>query len=132
MPPIRGIDLSEGIKMLHNHRDDVFLLNTSCVVGVGENLEDFNQRVTRIVQTQYEYSWSLKDPSWEGDLGRIGAKPKPILLPNERIEKIGGKDYYIVTEMFVAIHFDSYNPLSWPPKIMCQNPELGPIIGEWW
>jgi len=128
MPPLRGIDLTEGIKILHNHRDDVFLPESACIAGVGETLEEFNAKITRLVQTQYEYSWSLKDPSWEGDLGRIGLKP-PVLLPNERIEKIKGTEYYIVTEMFVAIHFDSYQPLSWPPKIMCSNE---PIEGEWW
>lgn len=129
MPAIRGIDLSGGIKILHNHRDDVFLPKTSCVVGVGESLEEFNEKITRIVQTQYEHSWALKDPSW-GDTkeGRIHLKD-PILLPNERIEKIRGKEYYIITEMFVAIHFDSYQPLSWPPKIKCSNEPIG---GEWW
>lgn len=129
MPALRGIDLSEGIKILHNHRDDVFVPKTGCVVGVGETLEEFNERITRVVQTQYEYSWSLKDPSW-GDTtdSRIHQK-NPVLAPNERVEKITGKEYYIVTEMFVAIHFDSHKPLVFPPKIMCSNEPIG---GEWW
>ncbi|MBA7636226.1 hypothetical protein ES703_43842 [subsurface metagenome] len=129
MPALRGIDLTEGIKILHRHRGDVFVPKTGCVAGVGETLEEFNAKITRIIQAQYEHSWSLKDPSW-GDTkdNRIFQKP-PVLLPNERIEKIGGKEYYIITEMFVALHFDSHKPISWPPKIMCSN---DPIGGEWW
>ena len=129
MPALRGIDLSEGIKILHNHRTDVFVPKAGCVTGIGEDLEDFNNRITRVVQTLYEHSWDLKDPSWEDTKdSRMHQKP-PILLPTERIEKIGGTSYYIITEMFVAIHFDSYQPISWPPKIMCSN---NPIGGEWW
>ena len=126
MPPLRGIDLTEGIRILHNHRDEVFLPKAGCVVGIGETLEEFNAKITSIVQTQYEHSWDLKDPSW-GDTkdSRIHQKPQPILLPNERIEKIGGTAYYIIAEMFVALHFDSHNPLSWPPKIRTSNPECG-------
>jgi len=130
MPAIRGIDLTDGIKILHSHRSGTFLPKTGCVAGVGEDLADFNSRITRVVQTQYEHWWLLTDPSW-GDTSdcRIFHKPKPILLPNERIEKIGGKSYYIITEMYVALHFDSMNPINWPPKIRCSN---APIGGEWW
>lgn len=129
MPALRGIDLSEGIKILHTHRDDTFLPKIGCVVGIGETLEEFNAKITRVIQTQYEHSWSLKDPSW-GDTSdcRIFEKP-PRLLPNERIERIGGTKYYIIADMFIALHFDNHNPLSWPPKIMCSN---DPIGGEWW
>ena len=129
MPPLRGIDLSEGIKILHNHRDDTFLPKTSCIAGVGETLEEFNAKITRVVQTQYEHSWSLKDPSWDTKNDRVFNKPQPILLPNERIEKIGGESYYIITKMFIALHFNNQNPISWPPQIKCSN---GPIEGEWW
>jgi len=129
MPALRGIDLSEGIKILHGHRSDTILPKTSCIAGVGEDLADFNNRITRVVQAQYEHWWDLKDPSWGDKAGcRIFEKP-PRLLPNERIEKIKGKSYYIVTEMFIALHFDSMNPINWPPKIKCSNE---PIEGEWW
>lgn len=128
MPPIRGIDiqLDRVIITMTNGTEKVLMLAD---VKLRSNLtiEEADTMATQYLQKMYEQSWALDDPSWEGDLGRIG---EGILLPNERIEKVKGKDTYIVTEMFVAVHFFSLDPIKY--TIRCQNPELGSIGGEWW
>jgi len=112
---------------------------------VGDSLDSASEKVTAYVQNLFEDSWSLDDPSWEGDLGRIGNKPKPILIPyKERIEKITGKSYYIVRRMHVAVRVTQLSP----PKctIRLTNADLKPPPcstaqaqdtenydgGEWW
>ena len=130
MPSIRGIDIqSDRVIITMTNGMEKTMLLSDVKIPPNTTIEQADALATQYLQNMYEQSWALDDPSWEGDLGRIGLVP-PVLLPNERIEKIKGKDSYIVTEMFVAVHFFSLNPIKF--TVRCQNPELGAIGGEWW
>lgn len=128
MPPIRGIDIqSDRVIITMSNGMAKTMLLSDVKIPPHTTIEQADSLATQYLQVMYEQSWTLDDPSWEGDLGRIG---QGVLLPNERIEKIKGKNTYVVTEIFVAVHFYSLNPIRY--TIKCQNPELGAIGGEWW
>ena len=130
MPSIRGVDIqSDRVIITMTNGMEKTMLLSDVKIPPNVTIEQADAMATEYLQKMYEQSWTLDDPSWEGDLGRIGLVP-PVLLPNERIEKVKGKDTYIVIEMFVAVHFFSLNPIKY--TIRCQNSELGPIGGEWW
>ena len=121
MPSIRGIDLSNGIKI-----DGVGIasvnLSAASFSTIG-TIADREAQINRLVQSAYEYSELLSSitPD-EGPRQKL-----PILNPRQRIEKIGNKDYLITKRMFVAIHLFSLTPLKY--TICCSD---GPIEGEWW
>jgi len=127
MPAIRGIDIqSDRVTITMGSGVEKTMLLSDVKIPPNTTIEQADALATQYLQKMYEQSWTLDDPSWEGDLGRIGLDP-PVLLPNERIEKIKGKDTYIICEMFVAVHFLSLDPIKY--TICCSN---DPIGGEWW
>ena len=54
----------------------------------------------------------------------------PVLLDNERIEKVKGKNYLVTTLAYFDVHIFSFEPLRFITRI--NGLEAGPITGEWW
>lgn len=121
MPSIRGIDLTNGIKIDGVGIPSVNLSATSfSTIGT---IADREAQINSQVQSVYEYSEPLSSVTLDE-----GPRQKPpILSPRQRIEKIGNKDYLITKRMFVAIHLFSLVPLKY--TICCSDE---PIEGEWW
>ena len=125
MPAIRSIELlDDRIRIIKGNGQEVIMLIADLPIKPNATPEQASLFATEYLQKLFEYSWRLDDPSWEGDLGRIGTGP---LLPNERIETIQGKDTYIIREMFAAVHVFSLNPIKYTTRFS----DL-PIGGEWW
>ena len=78
------------------------------------------------VQPAYEI-WTLLSDFPADDPVR---QSPPILLDNERIEKVKGKDYLVITLAYFDIHIYSLEPLGFITRI--NGLEAGPITGEWW
>jgi hypothetical protein len=124
MPAIRGIDLSEGIRILGSgSRLDTFIPLAEFPTGTEAKIE---QLLVALIQPNYEKTVFLSDYPPEDPANQN----PPQLLINQRIEKRRGKNYLISTEMYVAIHVYSASPLRY--TIKCQNGHSRQIEGEWW
>lgn len=127
MPNIRAIELlADKIRVIKGNGQEIVLLISDIKIPPNATPEAASLFATEKLQALFEYSWRLDDPSWEGNLGRIGEIP-PNLLPSERIEKVKGKDTYIVTEVFAAVYVFSLNPIKYTTQFSNE-----PIGGEWW
>ena len=125
MPAIRAIELlDDRIRIIKGNGQEVIMLIADLPIKPNTTPEQASLFATDYLQKLFEYSWPLDDPSWEGDLGSVG---QGILLPNERIETIKGKDTYIIREMFAAVHVFSLNPIKYTTIF---SDSL--IEGEWW
>ena len=125
MPAIRAIELlDDRIRIIKGNGQEIIILIADLPIKPNTTPEQASLFATEYLQKSFEHSWPLDDPSWEGDLGRIGTGP---LLPTERIEKIAGKDTYVIREMFAAVHVFSLNPIKYT-TIFSNDP----IGGEWW
>ena len=121
MPPIKSINLSDGIKIVGNGIPSVeYKLAQFPSIG---NLLDRQTQVKGLVQSAYEYSEPLNSLTKD----EPPTFDPPILTPRQRIEKIGNKDYLITKRMFVDFHIFSLVPLKY--TIRCSDE---PIEGEWW
>ena len=124
MPPIKSVDLSDGIRIEGSGIPDVWIKKADfpkISPGEAEKEREMEGILTRDVQSNYEVKTPLSDfPS--DDPVKLGQ-----LLPTERIEKITGKDYLITTVMYVACHVFSTSPLKY--TIRCSDLPIG---GEWW
>ena len=69
--------------------------------------------------------WTLLSDFLADDPVRNG-----VLQDNERIEKVKGKTYLVITLSYIDIHIFSQDPLRFTVKI--NGLEAGPITGEWW
>lgn len=125
MPPIKGIDLSDGIRIIGSGAPSVWIKGANFPALADAQILEGN--LNNLIQSQYE-KWTPLSEYPNDD--PVKNKPKPILLINERIERVGNKDYLVAIIMYVAIHIFSINPLKYTVK--CQNSRIGPIGGEWW
>jgi len=127
MPPVRQIDLSDGIRIIGSGVPSVWIKRADfpkISPGEAEKEKEMEGILTHDLQANYEVKTLLseyppEDPVQQGQL-----------LINERIEKIKGKDYVVAITMYVAVHVFSTSPLKY--TICCQNSRLGAIGGEWW
>ena len=125
MPPIKEINLSDGIRIVGSGIPSVWIHGANFPqVSDAQILEE---NLNNLIQSQYE-KWTPLSEYPNDD--PVKNKPKPILLINERIEKMQGKEYLVAVTMYVAIHVFSTNPLKYTVK--CQNSRSGAIGGEWW
>jgi len=69
--------------------------------------------------------WTLLSDFLADDPVRNG-----VLQDNERIEKVKGKTYLVITLSYIDIHIFSQDPLRFTVKV--NGLEAGPITGEWW
>jgi len=126
MPSIKAVDLNDGIRIVGSGIPDVWVKEKdfpNIPPGEAEKEREMEGILTRDLQANYEVKTLLSDfPSDDS----VRQDP-PILVPNERIEKITGKDYLITTIMYVAVHVFSTSPLKYTAR--CSD---YPIIGEWW
>lgn len=127
MPPIRGIDFSDGIRIIGSGVPSVWIKKADfpkVSPGEAEKEREMEGILSRDLQANYEVKTLLSDipDITDDDPLMLGQ-----LLPNERIEKIRGKDTLITTLMWVAVHIFSTNPLKY--TIRCSD---SPIGGEWW
>ena len=124
MPPIKSIDFSDGIRIVGSGIPDVWIKKADfpkISPGEAEKEREMEGILTRDVQSNYEVKTPLSDfPN--DDPVKLGQ-----LLPNERIEKVTGKDYLITTVMYVAVHVFSTSPLKY--TVRCSDLPIG---GEWW
>ena len=124
MPPIKRISFDNGILI---EGDGIPSVNfTFAQFPSSGNLSQRETRLNQLVQRVYE-DWVRLDTLDPADPVR---QTLPTLLVNERIERQAGVDYLVTTVMWAQVHVFSVNP--WRYTIRCQNPELGPIAGEWW
>lgn len=126
MPPVREIDLSDGIRIVTSGSLANVNRPAAEIVAVPGNLVQKEVAANQWLQQQYENRIALADLPPDD---RVLEDP-PDLRPYERIEKIGGIEYWIGIIMYVAVHIYSLSPLRL--NIATQNKELGPIIGGWW
>ena len=127
MPPIKGVDLSDGIRIIGSGVPSIWIkLKDFPKVSPGEAEKEREMEgiLTRDIQSNYEVKTLLSDypPEDPVSLGQ--------LLINERSEKIKGKNYIVAVTMYVAVHIFSANPLKY--TVCCQNSRANPIGGEWW
>lgn len=129
MPPIKGIDLSDGIRIEGSGVPNVWIKESEfpqISPGEAEKEKEMEGILTSDLQTNYEVKTVLSDvPDITPDDPLM--QDPPILQQNERIEKIKGKDTLITTLMYVAAHIFSTNPLKY--TVRCSD---SPIGGEWW
>jgi hypothetical protein len=131
MPAIQGVSINDGTITIHRSSGDIVMTSVDYDPKPQDTVESLSERATAWLQQWFEHRWRLDDPSWEPtEYSRIHQDP-PVLNSRERIEKITGKDWYIVTEMYVAVRFLNLTPpfTFENVKIMCSNK---PITGEWW
>lgn len=121
MPPVREIDLSDGIRIKTSDGRTVQIQATNIAVLPG-NLAKKEERLNKLLQQQYESRHLLS----EYDPDHRVRQATPNLHVWERIE--GGD--LVVTLMWVAVHIYSLSPLKLTSK--CQNREFGSIGGDWW
>lgn len=129
MPPIKEVDLSDGIRVVGSGVPSVWIKESEfphIPPGEAEKEREMEGILSRDLQANYEVKTLLTDIDPEDPV----RQNPPQLFINERIEKIKGKDYLIITTMYVSVHVFSTSPLKY--TIKCQNRELGPIGGEWW
>ena len=93
--------------------------------GQIETADEIALRIkTEDVQPAYEI-WALLSSFSVDDPVRNGT-----LLDNERIVKVTGQDYLVITLAYFDIHIYSLEPLRFVTRI--DGLDAGPIIGEWW
>ena len=122
MPDVVSIDFNDGVRIVTS-RKTVSLPVANFPSG---NLGQKEARVNRFLQEQFEDRISLAD----FDPADPVRQTPPVLLVNERIEQVGGTDNLVTTWQWVSFHIFSLSPLRYTIRV--QNPELGPITGEWW
>lgn len=129
MPSIKGISFADGIKI--DATDTGRSIEIKAVdfpdVSLSATPEwDLEVDLTQQLQSNFEASILLSTIPKEDPV----KQEPPQLLINERIEEVSGLDYLITTTMWVKVHVFSTSPLRY--IVMCQNPGLGPITGDWW
>lgn len=124
MPPIKGIDLSDGIRIVGSGVPNSRISLAEIEALHEPNASKLEQTLTALLQANYEEKTLLSDYPPEDPVSQ------GQLLINERIERISGKDYVVAITMYVAVHVFSTNPLKYTLKT--QDSRLGPIGGEWW
>lgn len=122
MPPIKEISSADGIKIDCEGLASYWLkLVDFPKTQSWITPEAYGGILTDLIQPQYEQKFLVSSLSSDYHDGLTQ------LLPNERIEKIQGKDYLVITTMFVQVHIYSLSPLKY--TIRCSDE---PITGEWW
>lgn len=127
MPPIRQVDLSDGIRIVGSGVPSVWIKEADfpkIPLGEAEKEREMEGILSRDIQANYEVKTLLSEYP-DDDPVRQGQ-----LLINERIEKIKGKNYLVSVQMYVAVHVYSTSPLKY--TVICQNSRSGAIGGEWW
>ena len=121
MPPIKEISFANGIKIVGDGIPsvDIAFAQFPSTGTLGNREANLN----KLIQGKYEEKVLLSSLEADDRVRQLS----PMLLPCERIEKIGGKGYLITTVMYVKIHLYSLSPLKY--NICCSDE---PITGEWW
>ena len=124
MPSIKSVDFSDGIRIEGSGIPSVWIHEKDfpkIPPGEAEKEKEMEGILSHDLQANYEVKTLLSDfPN--NDPVKLGQ-----LLPNERIEKITGKDYLITTIMYVVVHVYSTSPLKY--TVRCSDEPIG---GEWW
>lgn len=122
MPPVREIDLSDGIRIVLLNGQEINLLRAN--FPSVNSAEELSEALTSTLQRMLEKTY--KRNTWDSD-HRLRQNP-PTLRVWEHLQ--GGN--VIVTLMWVAVHVYNYPVTSSSDyTIRCQNAEAGPITGEW-
>lgn len=114
MPPIKSISFEDGIKIDCEGLPSIWLKRVDFPKKLpADTLQMLSQKVTKVLQDQYEERFlaSSLDSEYHAGLTQ--------LLPNERIEKVGNKDYLVITRMFVKVIVYSFDPLTY--NIRCSD-----------
>ena len=123
MPAIRSIELlGDRIRVIKGNGQEIIMLIADLPIKPNTTAEQASLFATEYLQKSFESSWLLTDPSWEDADDRIHLSV-PVLLPNERIEKVTGKDTYIIVDTFAAVHVYSLFPIVYTTRF--SNPECG-------
>ena len=113
MPAIREISFQNGIKIVGDGIPSVDIAIAQ-FPSTG-TLANRQTTINKLIQEQYEDRQLLSNfPSDDP----VRQNP-PVLIPRERIEKIGSKDYLITTLMFVKVIIYSLSPLKY--NIRCSD-----------
>lgn len=138
MPPIVRVDFSDGILIECDGLPSVHItlastsISSESVGGKTYLVAEFpktgtlaNREATlnKLIQEYYENKVLLSSLPADDQTRQV----PPILSPDERIEKISGKDYLITTLMWIQVHLYSLSPLKYTTR--CSDL---PITGEWW
>ena len=86
---------------------------------------DIELRVNEYVQKNCYEIWVLLSSFPADDPVRNG-----ILLDNERIVKLSGKDYLVISLAYFAVHIYSLEPLRFTTRI--NGLDAGLVTGVWW
>ena len=127
MPPIRNINLSDGItvEFTGGYQFIESALNIQGrLAGVSGNLTKKESRFNEWLQVQEPYAF--RHPLTDYDVDHPVSQTPPVLQVWQIID---GTDL-IEISCWVAVHIFNDSPLSF--TIKHQNRELGPITGEWW
>lgn len=137
-PPIKSVEYNfnavldtENILVVRNDFGipDIYVAKAKAKAkakGQGaETKEEVALRIkTEDIQPNYEI-WTLLSSFPSNDPVRNGQ-----LLFNERIEKVQGKDYLVITLAYSDIYIYSLEPLRFTTRFNGLN--AGPVTGEWW
>ena len=127
MPAIKSIELlDDRVRIIKGNGQEIVMLIADLPIKPNTTIEQASLFTTEYLQASFESAWRLDDPSW-GDADDRIHLPVPILLPNEKIERRQGKDWYVIWECFAAVHVFSLNPIKYTTMFS----DL-PIVGEWW
>lgn len=127
MPPVRSINLDDGIGILLSNGIQFIESKLNIqgrLAGVSGNLKKKEQKFNEWLQLQPAFANVIPLVDLEPD-DRVLQDP-PILLPYEYIDG----DNYVGIKMYIAVHIYEASPLRFTIRI--QNKQAGPITGEWW
>ena len=127
MPPLRSIDLSDGIQIVMTGNVEFLESRLNIVgrlAGASGNSKQKEKKFNEWLQLQPPFAYTYLRADYEPD---HPVWTDPDNLPVWRW--VDG-DNVIEVSMWIAIHIIDDAPLTMTSK--CQNKELGPITGEWW
>ena len=127
MPPIREINLDNGINILDSNGVRFVMTKADMenrLFAVSGNLAKKESRFNEWLQLQQPFSYIYPLADYEPD-HRVRQVP-PVLNVWEWIDGTN----IVVVHMWIAVYIYTLNPLTFNSRI--QNKEIGPITGEWW
>ena len=127
MPPLRSIDLTDGINIVMTGNVE-FLESRLNVLdrlaGVAGNLKKKEAKLNEWLQLQPPFAHTYLRADYDQD-HQVWTDPD-----NLPVWRWVDDDNVIEVSMWIWIHIIDDAPLTMTSK--CQNKELGPITGEWW
>lgn len=127
MPPVRSINLDDGISILTS--EGLSFIESKLNVqgrlaGVAGNLKKKEAKFNAWFQLQPAFATVIALADLPPDDRAL--QDPPVLLPWEYIDG----DDFVSIKMYVAVHIYDDSPLRF--NIRIQNKEIGPVTGEWW